>query len=104
MSKYKVQFGPEHEGKFIAVAKGTLYGPFDTLEQLKTAQGPEKSSQSFVARIGHEDDPPAKRFNNQRRGGRGRGGRGRGRGGSFNEPRRGDFGFKNQRGQSEPQS
>jgi len=90
MANYKPKFGPELEGKFIAVANGILYGPFGTLEEIKQAQGGEKIPGTFLARIGHEEDKPQRSNKNYR----GRGGRGGARGGSY--ARRGDF--NNRRG------
>eukprot|EP01114_Cavostelium_apophysatum_P021674 TRINITY_DN762_c0_g1_i2.p1 TRINITY_DN762_c0_g1~~TRINITY_DN762_c0_g1_i2.p1 ORF type:complete len:312 (-),score=102.68 TRINITY_DN762_c0_g1_i2:136-1071(-) len=82
LEKYKQQFGPEHQGKFIAVDKGELFGPCNTLEELKQLQGERKNPGSFVARIGSEDDPPKR---SRARGGRGGGRGGFGRGGRGGE-------------------
>lgn len=85
-AKYKHTLGPQQENKYIAVHKGVLYGPCDTLQQLKEAQGGEKLPGAFLARVGHEDEQPVPRRQGRSgyRGGRGRGGgfrNGRGRGG-----------------------
>lgn len=79
VQKYKNTLKPEDENKYIAVHKGVLYGPCDTLQQLKEAQGGQKLEGAFLARVGHEDEPPVRRTRGFR--GRGRGFRGRGRGG-----------------------
>jgi len=88
IQKYKQTFGTQQENKYVAVHKGILYGPCDTLQQLKEAQGGDKLPGAFLARVGHEDEQPVPRRQGTRggfRGGRGRGGgsfrNGRGRGG-----------------------
>jgi len=85
VQKYKATLKPEDENKYVAVHKGVLYGPSDTLQQLKEAQGGQKLEGAFLARVGHEDEPPVRRTRGYRgrgrggfRGTRGRGGRGRG--------------------------
>jgi len=67
-AKFKTTFSEDQKGKFIGVVKGVLYGPFDKLEQLKTATGGGNKEEVFIARVGHEDEP--KRRGNFR--GRGR--------------------------------
>jgi len=88
VQKFKNTLKAEDENKYIAVHKVILYGPCDTLQQLKEAQGGQKLEGAFLARVGHEDEPPVRRTRGYRGRGRGsfrggRGGRGvrRGRGG-----------------------
>jgi len=90
---WKNSFAEEQKGKFIGVAKGKLFGPFDKLEELKTATGGGDKSEVFIARVGHEDEKPKRsgsyrgrrggrgQFNNGSRGRGGEGGGSRGNGG-----------------------
>jgi hypothetical protein len=87
IEKYKATLGSEHENKYIAVHKGILYGPCDNLQQLKEAQGGYKLPGAFLARVGHEDEPPVRKLGG-RGSFRGRGGfRGRGSRGGRGAPR-----------------
>jgi len=92
-TNWKNSFADEQKGKFIGVAKGKLFGPFDKLEELKTATGGGDKSEVFIARVGHEDEKPKRsgsyrgrrggrgQFNNGSRGRGGEGGGSRGNGG-----------------------
>jgi len=87
LAQFKQTFTAEHDGKFVAVAKGALIGPFDTQEELVQAVGggDRKDPSVYLAQIGNEDKNPIKRSSSGRRSGprgdRGdrNGGEGRGR-------------------------
>jgi len=68
LAQFKSSFTEEHNGKYIAVSKGQLIGPFDTQEELTQSVGGDKKDPSiYLAQIGNEDKNPIRRSSSGRR-------------------------------------